>query len=98
MVLMCVRPIHTIHRNTTVPVCYYCVYYAFYFSYTNPGSGDKSNCAARARAHTHSYTKNIASDLLVVGFGFVCFFRFMVAGIEIFDSSSTCNCLVLRNK
>lgn len=51
-----------------------------------------------ARAHTHSYTKNIASDLLVVGFGFVCFFRFMVAGIEIFDSSSTCNCLVLRNK
>lgn len=53
---------------------------------------------ARARAHTHSYTKNIASDLLVVGFGFVCFFRFMVAGIEIFDSSSTCNCLVLRNK
>lgn len=51
-----------------------------------------------ARVHTHSYTKNIASDLLVVGFGFVCFFRFMVAGIEIFDSSSTCNCFVLRNK
>lgn len=59
---------------------------------------ETSQIARRARAHTHSYTKNIASDLLVVGFGFVCFFRFMVAGIEIFDSSSTCNCLVLRNK